>query len=92
VAGDAPAGAGGAPVNTAAAPIRVGFIGLGVMGRPMARHILAAGFPLAVHSRSPGPVEELAAAGATPAADPVEVGRASDVVILMLPDPATSTP
>src|SRR3972149_7097810 len=34
---------------------RVGFIGLGAMGRPMARHLLQAGFPLVVHSRSPGP-------------------------------------
>ena len=46
------------------APVRVGFIGLGVMGRPMARHILEAGFGLTVHSRSRGPVEELVAAGA----------------------------
>ena len=66
---------------------RVGFIGLGVMGRPMARHILDAGFALIVHSRSRGPVDELAAAGATPAASPAAVGAASDVVILMVPDP-----
>jgi len=57
------------------------------MGRPMARHVLEAGFPLTVSSRSPGPVQELAAAGATAAATPAEVARASDVVILMLPDP-----
>jgi 2-hydroxy-3-oxopropionate reductase len=67
--------------------LRVGFIGLGVMGRPMARHILAAGFPLTVHSRSRGPVDELAAAGARPAASPADVGRASDVVVLMVSDP-----
>jgi 2-hydroxy-3-oxopropionate reductase len=64
----------------------VGFIGLGIMGLPMARHLLDAGFTLAVHSRSPGPVNELAAAGARPFASPLEVSAASDVVITMLPD------
>ena len=65
---------------------RVGFIGLGIMGAPMARHLLAGGFPLTVHSRSPGPVDELVAAGAERAESPAEVSRASDVVITMLPD------
>jgi 2-hydroxy-3-oxopropionate reductase len=65
---------------------RVGFIGLGIMGAPMARHLLAAGFPLTVHSRSPAPVDELVAAGAERAASPAEVARLSDVVITMLPD------
>jgi 2-hydroxy-3-oxopropionate reductase len=65
---------------------RVGFIGLGIMGRPMARHLLDAGYPLTVHSRSPGPVEELVAAGASRASNPAEVARASDVTITMLPD------
>jgi 2-hydroxy-3-oxopropionate reductase len=64
----------------------VGFIGLGIMGRPMARHLLDAGFPLAVHSRSPGPVEELAAAGARACASPAEIASSSDLVITMLPD------
>ena len=67
--------------------VRAGFIGLGVMGRPMAGHLLAAGFPLTVHSRSRGPVEDLVAAGAADGGSPAGVGRASDVVILMLPDP-----
>jgi 2-hydroxy-3-oxopropionate reductase len=67
---------------------RVGFIGLGIMGRPMAGHLLAAGLPLTVHSRSPGPVDELVAAGAARAGSPAEVARASDVVITMLPDTA----
>ncbi len=57
------------------------------MGRPMAGHLLAAGFPLTVHSRSRGPVEDLVAAGAADGGSPAGVGRASDVVILMLPDP-----
>ncbi len=65
---------------------RVGFIGLGIMGKPMARNLLAAGFTLTVHSRSPGPVDELVAEGATAAGSPAEVARASDVVITMLPD------
>ncbi|HYJ61582.1 MAG TPA: NAD(P)-dependent oxidoreductase [Actinomycetota bacterium] len=65
---------------------RVGFIGLGIMGRPMAGHLLDAGLPLTVHSRSPGPVDELVTAGASRAASPAEVAAASDVVITMLPD------
>ena len=65
---------------------RVGFIGLGIMGKPMARHLLDAGFPLTVHSRSPAPVDELAEAGAARAASPAEVAASSDVVITMLPD------
>jgi 2-hydroxy-3-oxopropionate reductase len=67
---------------------RAGFIGLGVMGAPMARHILDAGFPVTAFSRSPGPVAELAAAGASAASSHAEVGRNADVVILMLPDPS----
>ena len=65
---------------------RIGVIGLGIMGRPMARHLLDAGFPLTVHSRSPGPVDELVGAGASRAASPAEVAAASDVVVTMLPD------
>jgi 2-hydroxy-3-oxopropionate reductase len=65
---------------------RIGFIGLGIMGRPMARHLVAAGYPLTVHSRSPGPVEELVAAGAVAGATPAAVAAASDIVITMLPD------
>jgi 2-hydroxy-3-oxopropionate reductase len=67
-------------------PDTIGFIGLGVMGAPMARNLLAAGQELVVHSRSPGPVEELVAAGAERASSPREVGERADVVILMLPD------
>src|SRR5215831_15999355 len=64
----------------------IGFIGLGVMGKPMAKHLLAAGHTLTVHNRSRGAVDELAAAGAAPAATPAEVARASSVIITMLPD------
>lgn len=65
---------------------RVGFIGLGLMGKPMARNLMKAGYPLTVHNRSRGPVNELAAEGATPAASPKEVAEQVDVVITCLPD------
>jgi 2-hydroxy-3-oxopropionate reductase len=65
---------------------RIGFIGLGIMGKPMARNLLAAGYQLTVHSRSGGPVEELAGEGATVAGSPAAVASGSDVVITMLPD------
>ena len=65
---------------------RVGFIGLGVMGRPMASNLLGSGFPLVVHSRSPGPVDALVASGAERGTDPEDVAARSEVVITMLPD------
>jgi 2-hydroxy-3-oxopropionate reductase len=64
----------------------IGFIGLGVMGKPMAKHLVAAGHRLIVHNRSRGAVDELVAAGATAAASPAEVARGSTIVITMLPD------
>ncbi len=64
----------------------IGFIGLGVMGKPMARNLLAAGYPLVVHSRSNPPVAELVEAGATTATTPAEVAASADIVITMLPD------
>jgi 2-hydroxy-3-oxopropionate reductase len=73
--------------NGAAPAVRVGFVGLGVMGRPMARHILDAAFPLTVHSRSRAGVDDLVAAGAKDGGSAAGVGQASDVVILMLTDP-----
>lgn len=65
---------------------KVGFIGLGLMGKPMAANLIKAGFELAVHSRSRGPVEELASRGARAAASPAEAARGADVVITMVPD------
>ena len=65
---------------------RLGFIGLGIMGAPMARQLLASGFALTVHSRSPEPVDELVSGGAERAGSPADVARTSDVVITMLPD------
>ncbi len=64
----------------------IGFIGLGIMGRPMARNLLKAGYPLIVHSRSPGPVQELTKSGATSAQNPREVAERSRVIITMLPN------
>jgi 2-hydroxy-3-oxopropionate reductase len=64
----------------------VGFIGLGIMGRPMAKNLLKAGYSLVVHSRSQGPVDELVGAGAKRAASPRETAAQVDVVITMLPN------
>jgi 2-hydroxy-3-oxopropionate reductase len=65
---------------------RVGFIGLGLMGKPMAKNLLAKGFSLVVHSRSRGPVDELAKAGAEAVSTPAEVARQSDIILTMVPD------
>jgi len=67
-------------------PDTVGFIGLGLMGRPMAHNLLKRGFPLVVHSRSPGPVDELVAAGATRALTPAAIALQSTRIVTMLPD------
>jgi 3-hydroxyisobutyrate dehydrogenase len=65
---------------------RVGFVGLGIMGRPMARNLLKAGFDLTVHSRTRARVEELCQAGASPAASPADVATRSELVITIVPD------
>ncbi len=67
-------------------PETIGFIGLGVMGRPMAKHLLAGGHRLTVYNRSPKAVDDLVAAGAIAAGSAVEVARAATIVITMLPD------
>lgn len=65
---------------------RIGFIGLGIMGKPMATHLLTAGYPLTVLNRSRAPQDELVAAGARPGQSSRRVAEESDVVITMLPD------
>ena len=65
---------------------RVGFIGLGVMGKPMARNLIEAGHELVLYSRTRASVEEVAEDGGTAAGSPREVAEQSDVTILMLPD------
>ena len=64
----------------------IGFIGLGIMGKPMARHLLKAGYSLVIHNRSRAAVDELAKEGAQPAANSQEVAQRSDMIITMLPD------
>jgi 2-hydroxy-3-oxopropionate reductase len=64
----------------------VGFIGLGIMGRPMAHNVLKGGFPLVVYDLLPGPVQELTTAGAHAAASPRALAEQVDVVLLCLPD------
>ena len=64
----------------------IGFIGLGIMGRPMAKNLIKAGYPLVVHSRSRGPVDDLVKTGAKAASSPKDVASQSDVLITMLPN------
>jgi 2-hydroxy-3-oxopropionate reductase len=64
----------------------VGFIGLGVMGRPMATNLIKRGFSLVVHNRSQAAVEDLVALGAARAASPAEVARRTNRIVTMLPD------
>jgi 2-hydroxy-3-oxopropionate reductase len=65
---------------------KIGFIGLGIMGGPMARNLVEAGYDVVVYNRSRGVVEELKKEGATGATGPRDVAENSDVVITMLPD------
>lgn len=66
--------------------LKVGYIGLGLMGKSIARNILKAGFPIVVHNRSRGSVDELVAEGAQAATSPAEVAGQVDVVFTNLPD------
>src|SRR3990170_4101605 len=66
--------------------MRVGYIGLGLMGKAIAGNILKGGFPLTVHNRSKGAVEELVSRGARRADSPARVAAESDVVFTNLPD------
>ena len=65
---------------------RIGFIGLGIMGKPMARSLLKAGYTLTVYNRSRSAVEALQANGAAGARSPQEVAERSEVVITMVTD------
>ena len=64
----------------------IGFIGLGLMGKPMARNLLKRGYVVVVHSRTRTPVDELAAEGATPASSPADVATRATTIVTMLPD------
>jgi len=65
---------------------RIGFIGLGLMGKPMALHLLEKGYPVCVFNRNKAPVKELVARGAKAAESPSHVAQESDVVIDMVTD------
>src|SRR5215472_9534815 len=66
--------------------MKLGFIGLGAMGLPMTRHLLAAGHDVTVASRSRPPIDAAVAAGAREAAGPAQVVAASEVTLLCVPD------
>lgn len=66
--------------------LTLGYIGLGLMGKPMARNLLKAGFKVVVHNRSRAAVEELVAEGAIAAHSPKEVAAQVDIVFTNLPD------
>jgi len=66
--------------------LKVGYIGLGIMGKPMAGHILSAGYKLVVHNRSRESVQELVSRGAIEAHTPAEVAEQVDVIFTNLPD------
>lgn len=67
-------------------PKTIGFIGLGIMGLPMAKNLLDAGFPVVGHNRSGEPTEELVEYGGADGGSPAGVAERSDVVLLCLPD------
>jgi 3-hydroxyisobutyrate dehydrogenase len=66
--------------------MRIGFIGLGIMGRPMAKHLLGAGHSLTVWNRSRPGIDELVAAGAAEGQSPADVAGKSEVVFTMVGD------
>ncbi|MFO7935223.1 MAG: 2-hydroxy-3-oxopropionate reductase [Bacteroidales bacterium] len=65
---------------------QIGFIGLGVMGKPMAMNLIKAGYTLMVHDILPDPVRELIEAGAREGKSPSDIGKQCDVIFTMLPD------
>ncbi|MCL4559566.1 MAG: NAD(P)-binding domain-containing protein [Chloroflexi bacterium] len=73
-------------MNDKGQALKIGYIGLGLMGKSMARNILKAGFPLVAHNRSRAAVDELVKEGAQAAFSPAEVARQVDVVFTNLPD------
>ena len=65
---------------------KIGFIGVGIMGKPMAYNLITAGYPLIVHDINPEPVDELVGLGAERGSSPADVAKRSEIVITMLPD------
>ena len=74
-------------MSTAAVPRKIGFIGLGLMGRPMALNLLKAGHQLTVWNRTPSRAQELVAAGAVLAKNPRDVAAASEILFTIVSDP-----
>ncbi len=66
--------------------MKIGFVGLGIMGKPMAKNLIKAGYDLIVYDHNRQAVEEVAAAGATAAKSVVEVAAVADVFFTMLPN------
>lgn len=66
---------------------RIGFIGLGTMGKPMCKRLLEAGYEVIVYDKNPDPVSDLANEGATVANDPIECGSTSQILLTSLPHP-----
>ncbi len=74
-------------MTSSGVPRKIGFIGLGLMGRPMAMNLLKAGHSLTVWNRTPARARELAAAGATLAKTPCEAASSSEVLLTIVSDP-----
>ena len=66
--------------------MKVGFIGLGIMGKPMSKNMLKAGYDLVVMDHQQAPVDELVAAGAASAISPKAVAEQTEIIITMLPN------
>jgi 2-hydroxy-3-oxopropionate reductase len=66
--------------------MKIGFIGLGIMGKPMSKNLLKAGYSLVVCDRNPEAVKDVVAAGAESAENAKEVAKSCDVIITMLPN------
>ncbi|HEX4089658.1 MAG TPA: NAD(P)-dependent oxidoreductase [Trebonia sp.] len=75
-------------MNSTSDALRVGFIGLGSQGAPMARRIIGAGYPTTLWARRPGTLEPFAGTGARPAGSPAELAAASDLVCVCVRDDA----
>jgi 3-hydroxyisobutyrate dehydrogenase len=75
------------PSHAERPPVKtVGFVGLGIMGRPMALNLMKAGFQVVAHSRTRSKVDELSRQGAQAASSPAEVAARSEMVVTMVPD------
>ena len=66
--------------------MKIGFIGLGIMGRPMAKNLVKAGHDLVIYDINPAPMDELAGMGAEKGTSPAQVASAVELVITMLPN------